>query len=52
MERVLVIGIAAKNDEHIAVITTITNALDDDAAINTLTSTSDVNAVLAILGGK
>ncbi len=48
----LVIGIAAKNDEHIAVITTITNALDDDAAINTLTSTSDVNAVLAILGGK
>ncbi len=48
----LVIGIAAKNDEHIAVITTITNALDDQDAIDTLTSTNDVNAVLAILGGN
>ena len=29
----LVIGIAAKNDEHIQVITTITNALDEPEAI-------------------
>lgn len=48
----LVIGIAAKNDEHIAVITAITNALDDPDAIDTLTSTDDVNAVVKILGGN
>ncbi|KOY19400.1 PTS mannitol transporter subunit IICBA, partial [Vibrio parahaemolyticus] len=34
----LVIGIAAKNDEHIQVITTITNALDEPEAIEKLTS--------------
>lgn len=46
----LVIGIAAKNDEHIQVITTITNALDDPEAIDTLTTTKDVEEVLNILG--
>ncbi|ENM5757065.1 PTS mannitol transporter subunit IICBA [Vibrio mimicus] len=45
----LVIGIAAKNDEHIQVITTITNALDDPSAIDKLTSTKDVSDVLSIL---
>lgn len=45
----LVIGIAAKNDEHIAVITTITNALDDEEAIETLINSKDVNKVLSIL---
>lgn len=45
----LVIGIAAKNDEHIQVITTITNALDDPEAIDKLTSTTDVEEVLEIL---
>ncbi len=45
----LVIGIAAKNDEHIQVITTITNALDDPDAIELLTTTTDVNQVLNIL---
>ncbi len=48
----LVIGIAAKNDEHIQVITTITNALDDPEAIDTLTTTKDVEEVLNILGGE
>ncbi|KHT62304.1 PTS system mannitol-specific transporter subunit IICBA [Photobacterium gaetbulicola] len=48
----LVIGIAAKNDEHIQVITTITNALDDPEAIERLTTTSDVNEVLEILAGE
>lgn len=48
----LVIGIAAKNDEHIQVITTITNALDDPDAVACLTSTRDVNEVLAILAGQ
>ncbi len=47
----LVIGIAAKNDEHIQVITTITNALDEPDAIDTLTSTTDVNQILDILSG-
>ncbi|CZF82840.1 PTS system mannitol-specific EIICBA component [Grimontia celer] len=45
----LVIGIAAKNDEHIQVITSITNALDDDSAIERLASTQDVSEVLEIL---
>ncbi|CAH0532746.1 PTS system mannitol-specific EIICBA component [Vibrio stylophorae] len=48
----LVIGIAAKNDEHIQVISTITNALDDPNAIERLTSTKDVNEFLAILSGQ
>ncbi|ADT89084.1 PTS mannitol transporter subunit IICBA [Vibrio furnissii] len=46
----LVIGIAAKNDEHIQVITTITNALDEPDAIETLTSTTDIEEILTILG--
>ncbi|WP_394256636.1 PTS mannitol transporter subunit IICBA [Vibrio harveyi] len=48
----LVIGIAAKNDEHIQVITTITNALDEPEAIEKLTSTNDVEEILHILGGQ
>ncbi|MGF1687082.1 PTS mannitol transporter subunit IICBA [Photobacterium japonica] len=47
----LVIGIAAKNDEHIQVITTITNALDDPDAIERLTSTNSADEVLQILAG-
>lgn len=45
----LVIGIAAKNDEHISVITTITNALDDPDAIEALINSRDVQKVLSIL---
>lgn len=45
----LVIGIAAKNDEHINVISTITNALDDPDAIEALVSSDDINKVLEIL---
>ncbi|EGQ8515740.1 PTS mannitol transporter subunit IICBA [Vibrio parahaemolyticus] len=48
----LVIGLAAKNDEHIQVITTITNALDEPEAIKKLTSTNDVEEILNILGGQ
>ncbi|MCS0014373.1 PTS mannitol transporter subunit IICBA [Vibrio parahaemolyticus] len=48
----LVIGIAAKNDEHIQVITTITNALDEPETIKKLTSTNDVEEILNILGGQ
>ncbi|HAT8491644.1 TPA: PTS mannitol transporter subunit IICBA [Vibrio vulnificus] len=48
----LVIAIAAKNDEHIQVITTITSALDEPEAIERLTSTDDIEEILDILGGK
>lgn len=48
----LVIGIAAKNNEHMDVISTITNALDDPNAIERLTKTQDINEVLEILAGK
>ncbi|MEZ9231283.1 PTS mannitol transporter subunit IICBA [Vibrio amylolyticus] len=47
----LVIGIAAKNDEHIQVITSITNALDNPDAIEKLTSTKDADEILNILAG-
>lgn len=47
----LVIGIAAKNDEHIQVITKITNALDDPETIEKLTTTKDIEEVLNILQG-
>jgi PTS system mannitol-specific IIC component len=45
----LVIGIAAQGDEHIQVITFITNALDDDDAIECLKTTTDTADVLRIL---
>lgn len=48
----LVIGIAAKGDEHIHVITAITNALDDEDAIETLKSTTNPEDVLRILNGQ
>ncbi|MGI8474235.1 PTS mannitol transporter subunit IICBA [Pectobacterium brasiliense] len=48
----LVIGIAARNNEHIQVITSLTNALDDDAVIERLAQTQDVQDVLDLLSGK
>ncbi|NJD86039.1 PTS mannitol transporter subunit IICBA [Candidatus Erwinia dacicola] len=48
----LVIGIAARNNEHIQVITSLTNALDDDSVIARLASTTDVQEVLDLLSGK
>ncbi|WP_439239989.1 PTS mannitol transporter subunit IICBA [Lonepinella sp. BR2474] len=45
----LVIGIAARNNEHVQVVSAITNALDDDKTIALLTSTNDVNKVLELL---
>ncbi|WP_275113953.1 PTS mannitol transporter subunit IICBA [Psychromonas antarctica] len=46
----LVIGIAAQGDQHINVITAITNALDDEEAIKCLKTTVDPADVLRILG--
>ncbi|WP_372883288.1 PTS mannitol transporter subunit IICBA [Psychromonas sp.] len=47
---VMVIGIAAQGDEHIQVITAITNALDDEDAIECLKTTTNAADVLRILG--
>ena len=45
----LVIGIAARNNEHIQVITSLTNALDDETVIERLAKTTSVDDVLALL---
>ncbi|HCB1500451.1 TPA: PTS mannitol transporter subunit IICBA [Klebsiella michiganensis] len=45
----LVIGIAARNNEHIQVITSLTNALDDESVIERLTQTTSVEEVLKLL---
>jgi PTS system mannitol-specific IIC component len=48
----LVIGIAARNNEHIQVITSLTNALDDDTVIEKLANTTSVQEVLDLLSGS
>src|SRR5690606_11368383 len=45
----LVIGIAARNNEHIQVITSLTNALDDEEIIQRLSRTTSVDEVLELL---
>ncbi|MES4615057.1 MAG: PTS mannitol transporter subunit IICBA [Ewingella sp.] len=47
----LVIGIAARNNEHINVITKLTTALDEDGVIDRLANTTSVEEVLTILRG-
>jgi len=47
-----VIGIAARNNEHIQVITSLTNALDDEQVIEQLARTESVQDVLDLLSGK
>ncbi|HEX4501719.1 MAG TPA: PTS mannitol transporter subunit IICBA [Scandinavium sp.] len=48
----LVIGIAARNNEHIHVITSLTNALDDESVIERLATTNSVGEVLALISGN
>ncbi|MFC5080601.1 PTS system mannitol-specific EIICBA component [Vibrio thalassae] len=48
----MVVGIAAQGDEHIQVITAITNSLDDEQAVECLKSTTNADDVLRILSGK
>lgn len=45
----IVIGIAARNNEHLSVIAKLTNALDDESIIAKLASTNSIEEVLAIL---
>lgn len=45
----IVIGIAARNNEHLDVIAKLTNALDDEAIIAKLATTKDIAEILAIL---
>lgn len=45
----LVIGIAARNNEHIQVISSLTSALDDEAIIARLCTTQSVREVLEVL---
>lgn len=46
----IVIGIAARNNEHLDVIAKLTNALDNPNTITKLTTTHSVKEVLALLG--
>ena len=48
----LVIGIAARNNEHIQVITSLTNALDDESVIERLAKTTRVYDVLTVLNAS
>ena len=48
----VVIGIAARNNEHIQVITSLTNALDDESVIERLAHTTSVDEVLELLAGR
>ncbi|MBX9445496.1 PTS mannitol transporter subunit IICBA [Dickeya chrysanthemi] len=48
----LVIGIAARNNEHVQVITNLTSALDDESVIERLAQTENVQDVLDLLSGK
>ncbi|WP_429060723.1 PTS mannitol transporter subunit IICBA [Aeromonas veronii] len=48
----LVIGIAARNDEHMQVITRLTNALDEPGLIDRLASTTDPQSFLDLLGAE
>ncbi|XBC40231.1 MAG: PTS mannitol transporter subunit IICBA [Buchnera aphidicola (Nurudea ibofushi)] len=48
----LVIGIAARNNEHVKVVSDITSILDDNEVIKTLSSTKNVNYVLELFQKK
>jgi len=45
----VVVGIAARGDEHLEVLAALTDVLDDDAAARLLATTSDANDILAAL---
>lgn len=48
----VVIGIAAKSDEHLELLRQLTSVLGDEEAAETLAKTQDVDEFIAILSGK
>lgn len=47
----LVVGIAARGDEHLAILTTLTGLLDDDATLEKLAATRDAAEIVQALTG-
>ncbi|MGB3201446.1 MAG: phosphoenolpyruvate--protein phosphotransferase [Nodosilinea sp.] len=48
----LVVGIAAKSDEHLQILTNLTHVLDDPAAVQQLVETDDPQVIIDRLTGK
>ncbi|TVQ13361.1 MAG: phosphoenolpyruvate--protein phosphotransferase [Leptolyngbya sp. DLM2.Bin27] len=48
----LVVGIAAKSDEHLQILTNLTHVLDDPAAVQALVDTDDAQVICDRLTGK
>ncbi|KII77343.1 PTS sugar transporter subunit IIA [Vibrio renipiscarius] len=48
----IVVAIAAKNERHIQIISSISLALDDDEVLERLKSTTEVNDIVNVLNGK
>jgi phosphocarrier protein FPr len=48
----LVVGIAAKSDEHIEILTNLTHVLADEAAVQQLATTTDPNDIIERLSGQ
>ena len=45
----LVVGIAARSDEHIGILANLTNVLDDEATVRRLATTNDPNDIISTL---
>ncbi|MCL4303259.1 MAG: HPr family phosphocarrier protein, partial [Anaerolineae bacterium] len=48
----LIVGIAARSDEHLEVLANLTRVLGDEALIHQLSETDDTNEIVAQLGGS
>lgn len=48
----LVVGIAAKSDEHITILTNLTHILDDPDTIASLSQTTDADEIAKVLSGE
>ncbi len=48
----LIIGIAARSDEHIAILRRLTRLLNDEATLRALFTTDDPEAIIAALGAE
>jgi multiphosphoryl transfer protein len=48
----LVVGIAARSDEHIEILSNLTNVLDDEQTIKRLSLTDDPGDIIAVLTGS